>query len=468
MSDDGSRFAYQGVYCYLGALIDSMDCSHSPRLPSLRQLARQLGVSVSTVQYAYSLLEEQGLVACQARSGYYVCQPTRSGASQEHLADDGDLLWRMLYQSHRPGMRVLSQTMPWQALSLLPALHRGEREVLRQSPHLSRAAAHPCGDGELRRMLAARYSCSAEHGWSGDDVYLGTDARSVLGLLVDALALRGQALLVVSPCAWWTLRTLRDAGVRVVEMPLCAQGRLDLPRLRTLLREQAIQWALLDSAISSPHGSLMPLGDRRAIARLLDERGVWLLENDLEGELCFSVTPRLRELVNPQRLVIFASLATPFGTEAGYGYLLSRHFGPALRQVFYDRAPPLPPVRQKALARLFRTGAADRHLHQLRAHLQLRMASLQAYLQACLGEHLECAPVAGGGTLWARCRYPVDGRQVFERLLQQRVVVAPGELFSLHERYRQHMLLACPMDPGIDLRSLCLTLARVLEHERLE
>lgn len=469
MSDEvPGRFAYQGVHRYLGALIESVAWGHSTRLPSLRELARQLGVSVSTVKYAYALLEDEGRVVSRARCGYYVCPPGGHDSSPSDEEGGGELLARMLYQSHRPGMRLLSQSMPWAALPLLPALHRGERQVLRQCPSLAKALAHPCGDVELRGVLAARYSCSAAHTWSADDVYLGIDARSTLRWFVEALNLRGHAMLVVSPCAWSTLHTLRDAGVRVVEIPLCARGRLDVQALSRLLRAQAIGWVLLDSATSSPHGSLMPIDDRRAIARLLDELGIWLLENDLEGDLCFSPTPRLRELVNPQRLVIFASLDSTFGAEAGYGYLLSRHHRQALRRVFFERATPLPPVRQKALARLFRSGMADRHLHDLRHGLEGRLGHLQAQVRVCLGEHLECAPAAGGSTLWARCRYPVDGRKVFERLLAQRIVVAPGELFSLHGLCRQHLLLACPVDPMADLHELCLSLAWALERERLE
>lgn len=45
-------FAYQAVYRYLTSVINESDAAGAMRLPSLRQLADRLKVSISTIQYA--------------------------------------------------------------------------------------------------------------------------------------------------------------------------------------------------------------------------------------------------------------------------------------------------------------------------------------------------------------------------------------------------------------------------------
>lgn len=45
-------FAYQAVYRYLTNLINEPGSDVQVRLPSLRQLAHRLSVSISTIQYA--------------------------------------------------------------------------------------------------------------------------------------------------------------------------------------------------------------------------------------------------------------------------------------------------------------------------------------------------------------------------------------------------------------------------------
>ena len=64
-------FAYQAVYRYMINLINEVSTDTRVKLPSLRQLSQRLNVSISTIQYAYSLLEKEGRVYSVAKSGYY-------------------------------------------------------------------------------------------------------------------------------------------------------------------------------------------------------------------------------------------------------------------------------------------------------------------------------------------------------------------------------------------------------------
>src|SRR3546814_6592665 len=91
-------FAYQAVYRYLTTLINELGADARVRLPSLRQLAERLSVSISTIQYAYSLLEKEGRVYSVAKSGYYAlpvpCVATMGG---------GDDLLETLYVNRSEG-----------------------------------------------------------------------------------------------------------------------------------------------------------------------------------------------------------------------------------------------------------------------------------------------------------------------------------------------------------------------------
>ncbi|MBK5301272.1 GntR family transcriptional regulator [Erwinia sp. TH29] len=53
-------FAYQAVYRYLTNLINEPGGDVQVRLPSLRQLAHRLSVSISTIQYALRCWRRKG------------------------------------------------------------------------------------------------------------------------------------------------------------------------------------------------------------------------------------------------------------------------------------------------------------------------------------------------------------------------------------------------------------------------
>lgn len=213
-------FAYQAVYRYLTTLINELEVDARVRLPSLRQLAERLNVSISTIQYAYSLLEKEGRVYSIAKSGYYAL-PVPSMAT----LDGGDDLLETLYvNARRPGMQVLSADEPASMQPLDSPLLLLERELLRQYPRSSQTPSQPWGELELRTALAARYTSSPARCWNADDVYIGADLRGVLEILIAVLALRGATVLIESPCDWAVLRLLQAAEVNVIELPLLAGG----------------------------------------------------------------------------------------------------------------------------------------------------------------------------------------------------------------------------------------------------
>lgn len=146
-------FAYQAVYRYLTHLINGPDCATQIRLPSLRQLAVRLNVSISTIQYAYSLLEKEGRVYSVAKSGYY----SLPVASMGPMTSGNDLLETVYAYARRPEMLVLSADEPALLQPLDSPLLMLERELLRQYPRQPPLAGQPCGELELRTALAALY-----------------------------------------------------------------------------------------------------------------------------------------------------------------------------------------------------------------------------------------------------------------------------------------------------------------------
>lgn len=451
-------FAYQAVYRYMINLINEASPDARIKLPSLRHLAERLNVSISTIQYAYSLLEKEGRVYSVAKSGYYALPASASVPWNT----GGDLLERLYAGTRRPGMRVLSADEPALLLSLDAALLQLEREVVRQYPRQLEPYFQPCGIWELRTALAARYTQSPTRYWQADDVYIGADLRGVLEILIEALGLKGAGVLVESPCDWIILRLLQDAGVHVIEAPCNESGSLDLMRLEHLLHTETVQLALLSSTAS------LPPQERVHAAQLLERYGCWVLENDIHGELEYEPsTCHLRDLVNPGRLLVFSTFEKVIGPEAPYGYLLSRHLSAPLQRQFALRAFRLSSIRQRAIARLYQNGRLDQHLQALRGLLKMHATTMNAHLRQHLGTRVSYRMPQAGATFWLRSTQTVDMRRVFQHMLAQQVVIAPGELFSVSGLYQQHLRLSHTFSGHIPLDQVMDALAQALRHGQI-
>lgn len=433
-----SGFAYQAVYRYLIRLIADSAEAGNLRLPSLRQLADRLNVSISTIQYAYSLLEKEGRVYSVAKSGYYA--QVVAGLTPQAVGND--LLEALYVNARRPGMRLLSAEDPVSVQSLDSPLLLLERELLRQYPRKPPLLDQPCGELELRAVLAARYTTSPRQCWHAEDVYIGADLRGVLEILVAVLQLKHATILVESPCDWVILRLLQAAEVRVIELPLQACGGLEPQRLEALLNTENVRLILLSSGLSMPRGTKAPAENRNIIASMLAEHGTWVLENDCYGELVEALDgERLRDRLDPDRLLIFSTFEKTIGIEAPYGFVLSRQWKSELLRHFLMRSFRRSPIRQKAIARLYANGRVDQHLNVLRRLLKERRTPMIHLLRERLGDALQVVEPQGGATVWVRALRPVEMRDVFQRLLRQQVLIAPGELFSLQGLHRRHLRL---------------------------
>ena len=218
-----------------------------------------------------------------------------------------------------------------------------------------------------------------------------------------------------------------------------------------------------------PRGSLIPLSNQQAVAHLLGRHGPWVLENVCYSELYEGdETRRLRDWLDPDRLLVFSTFEKIIGPEAPYGYLLSRHMSSELQRQFLLRAFRLSPIRQKAIARLYSSGRIDQHLQVLRRLLCERKARMLQVVQERLGDAMECVEPMGGATLWLRSLRPVDMRRVFQRMLKQSVVIAPGELFSLHGLHAQHVRLSHAFSAQHDLDMAMSQLADALRLELID
>jgi DNA-binding transcriptional MocR family regulator len=264
-----------------------------------------------------------------------------------------------------------------------------------------------------------------------------------LEILISVLQLRGATVLIESPCDWMILRLFQAFEVQVIELPLQADGGLDPQRLTSLLASERVGLVVLSSVLNMPHGSLCPQANRQVIAQLLANHGTWVLENDSCSELADAPhVQRLREWVDPDRLLIFSAFDRIIGAEAPYGFVLSRQWRSELQRYFLLRSFRLSAARQKAIARLLASGRVDQHLQVLRRLLKERRTQLIQLLRERLGEAVQIIEPQGGATVWIKSVRSVYMSEVFHGLLKQQVVIAPGELFSLNGHYAHHLRLS--------------------------
>ncbi|PTV56899.1 GntR family transcriptional regulator [Pseudomonas putida] len=433
------EFAYRKVYRYLEALIEQAAGVGTCRLPSLRELSRRLRVSLATVQSAYSLLEEEGRVHCLPRSGYYV----QSSGKDQAVA--------------------VARQPPLPTQPLLERMLLGHERRLARQRDRSVASWEALGSARLRNAVAERYTRCSNQYWHADDVQLAPDVLAVLETLLAALALQGGTALVHSPCCWQVLRALARAGMRVLEAPLDARGNPELHALARLLGSEPVSLLVMPSCLGMPQGRLVSPYYQQQLGLLLGQHPVWLLENDLDSELCFDGPPstRLRDWIDPRWLLVMGTFEAAVGAEAPYAYLLSRDT--VLAKAFAERAFRLAPLRLQALAHMLGKGEIETQLVQQRTDLQRRTQYLAHVLQSQFGQRVVFDMPQGGQMLWVSFCQPLAWDGIAAALAGSALHALPGEQFGLPGHYPQHLALIWLGGRPDELQLAVRRLAQALE-----
>lgn len=102
---------YEQLRSQIAARATSGELPAGTRLPTVRQLAVDLGIGVRTVQRVYSELEADGIVVTEGRRGTFVASPTAPGAAVDAVeaADEYAGTARRLGLTLAEATRVLEQ-----------------------------------------------------------------------------------------------------------------------------------------------------------------------------------------------------------------------------------------------------------------------------------------------------------------------------------------------------------------------
>ena len=97
---------YEQIHTQIRTLIASMQLLPGTLLPSVRQLARDLGVAPNTIVRAYNELEQGGWVVPVARRGVIVSERPPAMPSEERRQRLSQAISEMLVATHQLGIPI--------------------------------------------------------------------------------------------------------------------------------------------------------------------------------------------------------------------------------------------------------------------------------------------------------------------------------------------------------------------------
>lgn len=364
--------------------------------------------------------------------------PQETG-SQSVRAVRGSAIRDLLSVVDRPGVLSLAGGLP--APELLPT----ERVARAAQAALTAPAALQYGVTPgvvaLREVVHARET--AKLGRDAGAVLVTHGSQQALSLLAQALLDPGDVVLVEDPGYIGALQAFDTTRARVVGVPMDRDG-MRVDELRSILERERVRIVHTVSNFHNPGGATLSEERRRELARLADEFGFWIIEDDPYGELRFAGSTVPPVAAFSDRVLRLSSASKIVAPSLRVGWM---HGDPAVLALVerLKQGADLcgSSLTQSIAAELLADQPwLDGHVARIRAAYAERALALHAALRETFGDRLRLTAPEGGMFLWGEF---TDGTQTSARLtaaVDAGVAYVPGAAFAV-QRDLGHALRVC-------------------------
>ena len=402
------------------------------RLPTVRQLAADLGVTRLTVQSAYSDLQSAGWVESTVGRGTYVSQSVQGHSFGQGMTAPltADAVINDILQINQiVGLRSMASASPD------PRLFPAEEfwgALLAQQAHLLTLVTYGSSQGDPQlRVEISRDLTERAIDATPAEVLVTNGVTQGLTLIAEAVAQPGDCVLVEQPTYLGLLHTLKAHGVQPIGVAMDQEGPVLADLERAILRHRP-RFFYTVPTFQNPTGRCMSLTRRSDLLDLAANHGLLLVEDDIYGRIAYDEPAPLPLAANPGNAQV--AYVTSYSKTLMPGLRLGCIVPPprwADRLLSLRRAADLcsPPLMQRTLAEFLRHGGLKRHLRRVLPIYRERRNALVAALQRGLPDSVRWDAPAGGFCCWLTLPPHPSFAALEQAALRQGWSIAPGEVF---------------------------------------
>ncbi len=444
------------------------------RMPSIRGLSKERGLSKSTVINAYDRLEADGLIQARPRSGYFVNGPQHN--------DEPAITSPLTSRPESTPLpvtsgQILVDIMERGAAFDLVGGHEKElgNEALRRC--LARAARkqtagdqnnydEPAGLNSLRGLIASRLHSGGSR-LNADEIIMTSGCQHALLLALMATTQQGDVVAVESPGFYGVFQLFEALGLKALELPSSPETGLSPEALELSLQHWDIKALVVSPCYGTPTGACMTETNKERILALAQNRNIPIIEDDIYGELSFKEQrPRTLHSYDDSGLVLLcSSVSKSLSRDLRIGWIVPGRYRERIKQLKLVTSLSSSRVQQKGLVDFLIEGSFDRHLRVRRQKLKQQYQQLLGMLGEYITTIKSCSRPQGGLTLWVELADTIDTVKLYSQALKKNIILSPGRLFTAQEYYRNALRISFAFPWTLERQDTLKELGKIISTE---
>jgi len=455
---------YRQVADGVEKLIDDDVLKIGDKLPSVRVLSDEYGISMGTAFQAYYHLEGKGLIESRPKSGYYVrfnqkrfpeLPKMMMPDPLSHEVSVKEMIASIYADIASHSDKVINFAIAAPDAALLPTakINKSVMHALRNSKDSCIGYEHTQGNIELRKQIA-----KLAFNWGGkikpDEVLVTGGCLEAMTLCIKAVAKPGDTVAIESPNYFGIFQSLESLGMKVVEIPSSPITGLDLDSFQQAIKKSSIKALVVIPNFNNPLGGCMPDENKKRLVEIITKNNIPLIEDDIYGELYYGKKrPRTCKYYDTKDMDMDCySLSKSLAPGYRIGWTMPGKFLEQVKQIKRIHNISSPTLTQAAMAHYLQHGRYEYHLKNMRKSLHTQCLR---YLQAIIDYFPPDTKVSrphGGFILWVQLNKKVNTFQLRIEAMKHHISIVPGKIFSASCNYNNCIRISFgkPWDENAD------------------
>lgn len=445
------------------------------QLPSVRDLSKQLGVSLVTVVRAYKKLEEDGFITSAQGKGTFV------NAERKEARDTGQEMnsfdWQLSVQDYLPRSQFARFHLTPQKIQLsssmidpglLPNryLEREINQVLANDPRILSRYGEIQGDLQLRNAMVEYLKGSGVPA-TPDHILVTNGSQQGLDLVARTFVGQGDVVVMEAPTYPGAIDVFRGRGATILTVPVDHQGmRIDI--LQNLCDKHKPKIIYTIPTFHNPTGAVMSSHRRRQVLDIAQSIHCMIIEDDPWSEIYFDKKPptSIKSMDDYGHVIYlkgFSKTIAPgcrIGVLTASGSLFNRLLAAKANA---DLGSPL--LTQNAILPFIQSKKIMDHLKKLRTALKIRRDLVIELLSQHSPYGVSWVIPEGGLNLWISLPSGVNTNHLLLEAKKQQLTFLPGSACYPVELENHHLRISYSYMSEELLQQGVKTLCNILQFE---
>ncbi|MEM7336352.1 MAG: PLP-dependent aminotransferase family protein [Chloroflexota bacterium] len=463
----GSNLAlYRQISEHVKTEISNGRLPANTQLPTVRALAKMLGVTRLTVQNAYSELRADGWVEATVGRGTFVSpsvQPYRLEPTVGQYLTPDNAINDMMQINQVVGVRSMAMARPDTTLFPVEPFWRSMEKIRFLDKDLFGYGSVQ-GDIQLRFEIVRLLEDWGLTAVSPDDLLITSGVMQGIALVIQVLAKSGEKIVIDEPSYIGVLSIIKAQGLNPIKIQIGHDGP-NLDHLETIFKQEKPKIYYTIPNFHNPTGISFSLEKRKAILELANRYEVMIVEDDIYGRLAYDEEPlpSIKQFDTQSRVIYlngFSKMLMP-GIRVGFIVMVPTLKADllALRRAFDLCGPPF---LQRALAEFLRENGFKPHIRKIRPIYKERRDTLLQALQAEMPPSVRWTIPKGGFCNWVSMPRQFAPGELYRLALQRGFAFTPGEAYDINRPQEEHFRLCFGGLTSIGIQATIKQLAQLI------